>query len=467
MDFCRLSFWLALLAALPVLLLLNVLLRRRETWLRVAHKGFMLVLSLLLLGMVSWQTLLIFCGVMLTAYAACWVGVRLSPRGRKGLLAALVPLLLLPLAYYKYAYFFGVTVLHQPWDTLRDLVIPVGISFYSFQILGFCIDTLLRGLPLPKLLDYMNFCAFFPQIVAGPIERREALLPQLQQLDLRLKGENLDAGLRYVLLGLFFKMALADNLAAAYVPHYGGGSALHLWVNTLVFTFRIYFDFAGYALSAYGMARCFGVTLQMNFWAPYLSTDMGDLWRRWNATLLQWFRDYVYFPLGGSRTRLWALNIMAVFLISGIWHGAGWNYLLWGAYLGAIIVGVRLFRKAGLHLPAPVGCGLTFLAMVGSFLIFTDTDMGLLQQHLRLLATPAAYSPAAFARELMDMKTAGAMVAPFLLLSFLMLAVEFVSLKRKNHPYALFTGTAACGVMAALIVLLVPAEMSSFIYFAF
>lgn len=467
MDFSRVSFWLALLAALPVLLLLNMLLRRRDAVRLAVHKGFMLALSLILLGMVSLETLAIFTAVMLAAYGICLFGLRLPARWRRWLLGVAVPLLLLPLAYYKYGYFVGVTVLQQPWDTLKDLVIPVGISFYTFQILGFCIDTLLRGQPLPRLWDYMNFCAFFPQIVAGPIERRADLLPQLQQLDLRLRTEHVDAGLRYVVLGLFFKLVLADNLAAAWVPQYHGGSALHLWLNTLLFTFRIYFDFAGYALSAYGIARCMGITLQMNFWSPYTATDMGDLWRRWNATLMRWFRDYVYFPLGGSRTRLWAVNIMLVFLISGIWHGAGWNYILWGLYLGATIVLCRAFRLLGGSLPAWVGWGLTFGGMVVSFLIFTDTDMALFKQHLQLLATPSAYGVGAFGRELAGMKTAGTMAAPFLLLSAAVIVLELFSLRRREHPYALFLGNAACGIMVFLMVLLVPAATSSFIYFAF
>ena len=467
MDFSRLSFWLVLLAAMPVLLLLNTLLRQRPETRLMVHKLFILALSLLLLGMVSWQTLLIFTAVMSVAYVACRWGVRLSLTGRRVLLGVLVPLLLAPLAYYKYGYFIGVTILHGPWDTLKDLVIPVGISFYSFQIIGFCIDTLLRGLPVPPALDYMNFCAFFPQIVAGPIERRGDLLPQLQQLDLRPRAEHLDAGLRYVVLGLFFKLVLADNLAAAWVPQYHGGSALHLWLNTLIFTFRIYFDFAGYALSAYGIARCMGITLQMNFWSPYTATDMGDLWRRWNATLMRWFRDYVYFPLGGSRTRLWALNMMLVFLVSGVWHGAGWNYILWGAYLGAIIVLCRSFRLLGGKLPAPLGWGLTFGGMVVSFLIFTDTDMALFGQHLRLLATPGAYGLHAFGQELVAMKTEGTMAAPFLAASAAVIALELLSLRRREHPYELFLGNAACGIMVFLMVLLVPAATSSFIYFAF
>lgn len=467
MDFTRLSFWLVLLAALPVMALLQVLLRRHEVVLRHVYQCFLLLLSLGLLGMVSTVTLLIFVGVMLTAYAACRVGLRLPQTGRRVLLGLLVPLLLLPLGYYKYGYFLGVTVLHQPWDSLRDLVIPVGISFYSFQILGFCIDTLLRGLPMPRLLDYMNFCAFFPQIAAGPIERRESLLPQMQQPETRFRAAHWDAGLRYVVSGLFFKLALADNLAAAFSADYSGGSALHLWLNNLLFTFRIYFDFAGYALSAFGLARCMGVQVQLNFRSPYTACHVGDFWRRWNITLMQWFRDYLYIPLGGNRTRLWWLAVLLVFLVSGIWHGAGWNFMLWGLLAGVTVVLHRLFRLCGGHLPAPLGWALTFGTMVFLWQFFYDTDPALLKQHLRLLVTPSAYAPALLVQELTDMKTAGTMVLPFLLLSFLLIAAEGYSFRRCGNPYALFTGTVACGVLVFLTVLLVPAASSPFIYFAF
>ena len=467
MDFSRISFWLVLLAALPVLLLLNALLRRSERWCRVAHKLFILLLSLGLLGMVSAETLCIFMAVALTAYGACCLGVRLPAAGRKVLAAVLVPLLLLPLAYYKYAYFFGSALLHQPWDTLRDLVIPVGISFYSFQIIGFCIDTLLRGLPLPPFIDYLNFCSFFPQIVAGPIERRHELLPQMQTLDLRLSRADVDAGLRYVVLGLFFKLVLADNLAAAFTASYSGGSALHLWLNNLLFTFRIYFDFAGYALCAFGLARCMGVALRLNFFSPYTAAHAGEFWRRWNVTLMQWFRDYIYIPLGGGRTRLWLLNVLLVFLVSGLWHGAGWNFLIWGALAGGSVVLHRLFARCGGRLPAWLGWCLTFGFMVWVWMFFYDTDFNLLKQHLQLLATPAAYSPAAFAHELTAMKTSGAMALPFVLLSFGMLLIEARSLRRYGDPYAAFLGSWSCGFMVFLMVLLVPAASSPFIYFAF
>ncbi len=468
MDFSRITFWLVLLAALPVLMLLNAALRHTaEHRQRQAHQLFILLLSLLLLGMVSPETLLVFAAVMLTAYAACRFGSRFSARGRKVLLALLVPLLLLPLLYYKYAYFFGVTILHRPWDTLRDLVIPVGISFYSFQIIAFCIDTLLRGLPLPSLVDYMNFCAFFPQIVAGPIERRNELLPQLQNLNLRLTRANCDAGLRYVVLGLFFKLALADNLAAAFVPDYAGSSALHLWLNNLLFTFRIYFDFAGYALCAYGIARCMGVTLRLNFRSPYTAANASEFWRRWNITLMQWFRDYIYIPLGGGRSRLWVLNILSVFLISGLWHGAGWNFLLWGILAGCSVVLHRLFSRCGGHIPAWLGRCITFGFMVWVWMFFYDTDFSRLQQHLQLLATPAAYSPAVFARELTAMKISGSMAVPFVLLSFAVILLEARSLRRYGDSYAAFLGSGACGFMVFLMVLLVPAAVSPFIYFAF
>lgn len=465
MDFSKLSFWLILLGALPLLAAGNALFsRHRQTF----QKAFILLLSLFLLGFTSLPTLGIFLCVSLTAYAACRAGERLSaPLGRRVLLGALIPLLLLPLLYYKYAYFLTHTLCGAEWDSLRDVIIPVGISFYTFQIIGFCVDTLGRGQAVPPLADYMNFCAFFPQIVAGPIERRADLLPQISAPKMTLAAADLNIGLRYIVLGLFFKMALADNLAIAFLPAYRGESALLVWMNNLAFSFRIYFDFAGYAMTAYGIARCLGITLRLNFLSPYTAPHIGEFWRRWHTSLMQWFRDYIYIPLGGGRTRLWAANVLLVFLVSGLWHGAGYNFLLWGALSGVAVVGHRIFAKTGLRLPAPLGWGLTFGFMVLVWMFFYDTDTELLRRHLTLLGTPAAYAPAPFIETLKALRLQAALAVCILALSFFVIAAEALSARFRGEPYALLLSAPACGVMVFLTLVLEAVVESKFIYFAF
>lgn len=467
MDFSKLSFWLILLCSLPLAAAGGALWREGAAALRF-RKVFLLLLSLFLLGFTSLPTLGIFLAVALTAYAACCGGARLgSVLGRRVLLGGLIPLLLLPLGYYKYAYFLGHAVFGADWDTLRAVVIPVGISFYTFQIIGFCVDTLVRGEKVPPFADYMNFCAFFPQIVAGPIERRADLLPQVSAPKMTLAAADLNIGIRYIVLGLFFKMALADNLALAFVQGYRGGNAFMVWMNNLLFTFRIYFDFGGYAMTAYGIARCLGITLRLNFLSPYTAANIGDFWRRWHTSLMQWFRDYIYIPLGGGRTRLWAVNVLVVFLVSGLWHGAGWNFLIWGALSGLAVVGYRLFSKLGRHLWAPLAWALTFGFMVLVWMFFYDTNAALLQHHLTTLATPSAYGIGEFVTTLKALRIQGTLAIAFIPLSFLVIAAEALSLRRRGDAYALFLSTPACALLVFLTVVLEAAADSLFIYFSF
>lgn len=467
MDFSTLHFWLSLAPALLLLLAANKLWRGQPEALRRFHKGWLLLVSLLLLGLASWLTLSIFLAVMLAAYAGCRAGCRMGRRGKRCLLAVLLPLLLLPLLYYKYAYFLGHEVLGQEWGALKDLMIPIGISFYTFQMIGFCIDTLLRGNPLPPFVDYMNFGSFFPQIVAGPIERRDDLLPQLQQPAFGLRLKDWEEGLPYVVLGLFFKLALADNLAQAFWEHYEGKQAYIVWINNLLLTFRIYFDFAGYGLTAFGLARCLGIRLRMNFLSPYTAGNITEFWRRWHTSLTLWFRDYIYFPLGGSRTRRWALNILFVFLVSGLWHGAGWNFLIWGGIAGVAMVAHRVFRKAGWRLPGPAGWLLTFGLMVLAWMFFYDTEPALLRHHLSLLVSPEAYSVKGMLDSIIIRKTDGTLIVCILALSFLVIMVEYLSLRFWRDPYGLFLRPAGCGVMVFLTVWLNPGVQNPFIYFSF
>lgn len=466
MDFSTLDFWFSLVPAFLILAVGNQLLAKKACMRRRFHKVLLLITSLVLLATASLQTLIIFLSVMLLAWGGCKMGLRLSTRGRKVLLGVLIPLLLTPLFFFKYSYFVGCGILQQEWDTLRDLIIPIGLSFYTFQIIGFCIDTLLRNEPMPTFIDYMNFGSFFPQIVAGPIERRSDLLPQMQNPDLRLRKVNLQQGIPYVILGLFFKLVMADNLASAFVPDLSFES-FFLWEQNLNFTFRIYFDFAGYGLTAYGLARCLGITLRMNFMSPYTATNITEFWRRWHITLTGWFRDYIYFPMGGSRTRRWALNIVFVFFVSGIWHGAGWNFMIWGTLAGVAMVVHRIFRKREWKLPAFVGWLLTFAYMVFVWSFFYDTDMSRLGRKLENLFTADKYDWGLFSSHTCCGVFNSHIAVPFLLLSFVVVFVEYLSWKKKGDPYQLFLSPVACGLMVAMMFFFVPMVHNQFIYFAF
>ncbi len=263
---------------------------------------------------------------------------------------------------------------HTP---LLDVLLPVGISFYTFQALGYTVDVYRRDVPVEKsFVDYALFVSFFPQLVAGPIERSGHILHQLKA-EHPFRGENLRDGALPVLWGLFKKMVLADNLAVVVNTVYNAptehtGAALAL--ATVAFAIQIYCDFSAYSDIARGSAKMLGFSLMENFRCPYLATSIQDFWRRWHISLSSWFKDYLYFPLGGSRRgkgrRI--LNLLVVFAVSGLWHGAALTFVAWGLLNGlyqAVSILVqplrdRLFRL--IHLP-PRAWWLTVLRVLCTF----------------------------------------------------------------------------------------------------
>lgn len=456
-----------MLPCLVGMFLISDILKSRPSLQNAFNKWSLTALSLSLLYTASAETLLIFLSVSLLAYIGCRMGQHATMRVKTCFLAVLIPLLLLPLFYYKYAHFLATDVLKQDWDTFRDLIIPIGISFYTFQIIAFCIDTLRRNQAVPAFIDYMNFCSFFPQIVAGPIERKDSLLPQMEQLKWKFKSSAAAHGLPYIILGLFFKLVLADNIANSMQIGYNGTNAFQIWTNNLAFTFRIYFDFAGYGITAYGLAKSLGINITMNFMSPYTCCNVTDFWRNWHISLTQWFRDYIYFAMGGSRTRFWMLNIIIMFLISGIWHGAGWNFIIWGGLAGVTMVIHRYFRKANLALPAFIGWLLTFGIMVFIWMFFYETDMSLIVQHLHSLVQWDNYNVKEYITLLEKDVITSSLLICFIPFAFGIIALEHISRKKYNNPYQIFLSPFACFIMLVLMCILHPEQQPQFIYFAF
>ena len=260
------------------------------------------------------------------------------------------------LCYYKYVNFFAdnlETLINQfgyqlDWVTL-DVILPVGISFYTFQALSYTIDVYRRDTNATKdFIAFTSFISFFPQLVAGPIERSTNLLPQFLK-PRRFDYTNAVIGMRQILWGFFKKLIIADNcaqLANSIFDNYQDCNASLLLLGALFFTFQIYGDFSGYSDIAIGTARLFGVNLMKNFNLPYFSRDIAEFWRRWHISLNKWFIDYVYIPLGGSRgTKAKVIrNILIVFFLSGLWHGANWTFVVWGVYNGIIIAILTLLN---------------------------------------------------------------------------------------------------------------------------
>ncbi|PKP23962.1 MAG: membrane-bound O-acyltransferase family protein [Bacteroidetes bacterium HGW-Bacteroidetes-22] len=224
---------------------------------------------------------------------------------------------------------------------LMNFLLPVGISFYTFQTLSYSIDVYFGRQKAEKHLGYFAlYVSFFPQLVAGPIERFSRLTPQLKEKHL-FSYDNLVNGLRLIIFGFFIKMVIADNLSGIVDEIYAAPekfSSLEILKGLLFYSFQIYSDFSGYSLIAIGSARIMGIRLMDNFNTPYLAINISEFWQRWHISLSTWFRDYLYFPLGGNRvakTR-WVFNILVVFVVSGVWHGANWTFLIWGALFGVI-----------------------------------------------------------------------------------------------------------------------------------
>lgn len=231
-----------------------------------------------------------------------------------------------------------------------NIILPVGISFYTFQTLSYTIDVY-KGklLPTKSFIVFGSFVSFFPQLVAGPIERATNLLPQFFQLR---KFNYLKAvdGLRQILWGLFKKVVIADNAAEfanLYFNNSSNYSGSELLLGVLFFSFQIYGDFSGYSDIAIGVSRLFGFDLKRNFSFPYFSRDIAEFWRRWHISLSAWFRDYLYIPLGGSRGGVWmkVRNTFIIFIVSGFWHGANWTFIVWGALNAVYFLPLLLFNK--------------------------------------------------------------------------------------------------------------------------
>lgn len=288
------------------------------------------------------------------------------------------------LAYFKYANFFvenfnqmlaafGFTAVH--WTRVA---LPIGISFFTFQSLTYTLDVY-RGVhaPLKKLSDYLLYILMFPQLIAGPIVRFHSIADEIENRSKNETFENRVIGFYQFAIGLSKKVLLANTLGAeadAIFENINSLESLSAWVGTLAYTFQIYFDFSGYSDMAIGIGRMIGFTFPENFNNPYTSQSITEFWRRWHITLGTWMRDYLYIPLGGSRTntkRRLYFNLWVVFLISGLWHGSSWNFVIWGAYHGLFLILDRLFlikllKKTGVF----VRVSLTFVTVVVGWVFF-------------------------------------------------------------------------------------------------
>ncbi len=291
----------------------------------------------------DWRFLsLIFISSLLDFLVGLWLDKAEDKWKRKLLLCASIGVNIGFLGFFKYYNFFlenfvsAFTLFGSPIKaSTLHIVLPVGISFYTFQTLSYTIDIYRKkAKPTNNLVAFFSYVSFFPQLVAGPIERSTNLLPQFLRKRSFEQGRAVD-GLRQMLWGLFKKIVIADNCAIFADEIFANSDSLSgstLWLGVFFFAMQIYGDFSGYSDIAIGTARLFGFDLKRNFAFPYFSRDIAEFWRRWHISLSTWFRDYVYIPLGGSRGSRWnnVRNVFIIFLVSGFWHGANWTFLMWG-----------------------------------------------------------------------------------------------------------------------------------------
>lgn len=430
---------------LPVVFLIYWLLRR---WLRWQNL-FVLAASWFFYGCWDARFLLLIAFTSATSFVGgLWMEHADAGR-RKWLMWGNVVLNVMVLGVFKYYDFFvqSFADLFLGGDAnglLLQLVLPVGISFYTFQALSYTIDVY-RGTvkPVRDAVAFFAYVSFFPQLVAGPIERASSLLPQFQasrRFDYALGVD----GLRQMLWGFFKKMVVADS-CALYVDRvfgdmyaYGGST---LAVAAVLFSVQIYGDFSGYSDIAIGCSKLFGIRLRRNFNVPYFSRDIAEFWRRWHISLTTWFRDYVYIPMGGSRVGRWkvVLNTFVIFLLSGFWHGANWTFVAWGAYhallfLPLILLGRnRRYRDTvaeGRGVPSWKEAGqmaITFLLATVGWVIFRADSIGQAFNYLHHTITHFGDMP----ESLLQLDTWILLVAlP------LMVVVEWVN-RSADHEFAL------------------------------
>lgn len=453
-----------------------------------AQNVLLLVASYVFYGWVHpWWPVLLF-GTTLVDY---WSARRMTeqPSQRKLWLWISIAANLGLLGFYKYFGFFVENVAaagdalgwRVPEIALR-VVLPAGISFYTFQSMSYTIDVYRGHAPArTRFVDVAAFVSFFPHLVAGPIMRATNLLPQFESPRQFSAPAARDATV-LIVWGFFKKLVIADNVGviankvfALETPDF-----YVLWAGVFAFAIQIYADFSAYTDIARGVAKWFGFDLIRNFDHPYLATGPVDFWRRWNISLSTWFRDYVYIPLGGSRRgpARTAVNLLATFLVSGFWHGASWNYVLWGAYHGVLLIVARAAsglvprraRRDGGWLRPLQAAGMFVLTLIG-WLIFRETELGQLWRDLQL--NPAASTDLDRSAGLYLFLLAALYSVPLWIHDIwaeaggLNLAAAVDAPEGAVHWPRVATQVLICGLLLAAVLTLRSTASLNFIYFSF
>jgi alginate O-acetyltransferase complex protein AlgI len=362
-----------------------------------------------------WLALVVFASSVVDYWVARGMAAT-TPRGKRVLLALSLLMNLGLLAYFKYANFFLGSLesaLHAAGAAaslpVLRVILPVGISFYTFEAINYTVDVYRGKIPAERnLAHFLLFITFFPHLVAGPIVRARDFLPQIARPK-RFDWARQQLGVQLFLMGLFKKLAIADRMALFADPVFQApqnyGSAA-VWVATIAYALQIYCDFSGYSDMALGSAHMLGYKLSINFKMPYSSANIAEFWRRWHVSLSSWLRDYLFIPLGGSRGTGWqtARNLLITMTLGGLWHGASWTFVVWGLFHGTLLVAHRLVRtfleaRQGLDrlLRSDAGTAVRVAATLGcvalGWVLFRATTFRIALSMFRRLLVPSAGAP--------------------------------------------------------------------------
>lgn len=302
------------------------------------------------------------------------------------------------LGFFKYSNFFiqNINELVGTQLHLLKIVLPLGISFFTFQKIAYLVDCYKGKAHEKNFLSYLLFVTFFPQLIAGPIVHHSEIMPQFGESEKRkLNYENIAKGLFLFFLGLGKKIVIADTFAKWANAGFDGHAVLTFsdaWITSLSYTFQLYFDFSGYTDMAIGLALLFNIVLPQNFNSPYKALNIQDFWRRWHMTLSRFLRDYIYIPLGGNKFGEWNTyrNLFLVFLIGGLWHGASWMFVIWGALHGVATVVHRLWQKLNIQMPKLLAWFVTFMFINITWVFFRAKDMSTAVSVIKSMFVPLA-----------------------------------------------------------------------------
>ncbi len=451
----------------PIVLALSwALMKRQKVW-----KPFMLAMSFLFYSAANWTFCIMLAGMILGNQGAAKLIERTEDQRRRKLIVTLAVIAdLATLGVFKYYGFFA-TEINATLDkvglgmpiALADIVLPVGISFITFQAISYIVDVYRRVIEPATTFDFGLYLSFFPHLVAGPIVRAKEFIPQLQApRDPRKVA--VGAGIALILIGLVKKVAIADYLAREIVdPVFGvpqAYSAPDAILASYAYAVQIFCDFSGYTDIAIGLALLMGFVFPQNFDRPYRAASFGEFWQRWHMTLSRFLRDFLYIPLGGNRGgKLKTVrNLMITMLLGGLWHGAAWGFILWGAIHGLALVIEHQFRGK-IRLPKWLAWFLVFHIVVLAWIPFRAPDLDL---------------AGAFYGRFLDWGPATLWTAPIVIVTFLVIGLQLLPTKPMDAVRVWFEGLhpAALGLSMATVIMLVAATVSSqgvppFIYFSF